>query len=86
MSQLANHWTITAFKDNIISHSELIVLIQLVSGNAKAISYGKLLVRSMSSKCELSVLEDELSSMQGVTIVRDAQRGVFVHVVKASIT
>ena len=48
------------------------------------LSYGKSLLRSMSSACELSVAKDELSLMQGVAIVRDTQRGVFVSIAKAS--
>ena len=38
----------------------------------------------MSSACELSVAKDELSLMQGVAIVQDTQRGVFVNIAKAS--
>ena len=38
----------------------------------------------MSAACELAVTEDELSSMQGVAIVRDAQGGAFINVVKVS--
>ena len=34
----------------------------------------------MSSARELSVIENELTSMQGVAIVRDTQRGVFINI------
>jgi hypothetical protein len=84
MPQLVNHWTITAFEDNVVPISELIVLSELVSANVGAISFGRSLLRSMSGACELSAVDDELSSMQGVAVVRDKQRGVFVNVVKAS--
>jgi hypothetical protein len=84
VSQLANHWTIAAFEDNIVPMSELVVLLRLVTGNVGAIGYGKSLLRSMSAACELAVTEDELSPMQGVAIVRDTQRGAFVNVAKAS--
>ena len=55
-----------------------------MAGNIGTIRYGELLLRSMSSACELFVTEDELSSKQGVAIVRDAQQGVFANIVKAS--
>lgn len=64
--------------------SELIVLLRLVSNNVGAIGFGKSLLRSMSTACELAVAEDELSSMQGIVIIRDAERGVFVNVARAS--
>ena len=38
----------------------------------------------MGMSGDLSVMEDGVSQMQGVAILRDAHRGVFVHVVKAS--
>ena len=82
--QLANHWVIAVFEDNVVPMSELIVLLRLVSNNVGAIGFGKLLLLSMSNACKLAVTEDELSSMQGVAIVRDAERGVFVNVARAS--
>ena len=48
MPQLVNHWTITAFEDNIVPISELIVLLELVSANLGAISFGRSLLRSPS--------------------------------------
>ena len=43
-----------------------------------------MLLRSMSAACKLAVTENELSSMQGIAILQDTQRGVFVNVAKAS--
>lgn len=79
--QLVNHWTIAAFEDNVRSIAKLVVLLRLVSVNVGAIVYVKLLLHSMSASCELSVAD--VSLMQGVAIVRDSQRGVYVNVVKA---
>ena len=80
--QLVNHWTIAAFEDNVQPIAELIVLLRLVSVNVGATKYGKSLLRSMSAACDLSV--SDVSLLQGVMIVRDWQRGVYVNVVKAS--
>ena len=83
MPQLCNHWTIAAFEDNIVRISELVVLLELVSTNVGAVGFGKSLLRAMSSECNISAADDDVSSMQGVAVVRDKQRGVFVNVVKA---
>ena len=50
------------------------------------IVYGKLLLRPMSAVCELDVTGDDLLSMQGVAIVRDAPQGAFINVVNVSDT
>ena len=78
VSQLANHRTIAAFEYNMVSMSELVVLLWLTTGDVGAIGYGKLLLRSMSAACKLAVAKDELSPMQGVAILRDNQRGVYL--------
>ena len=57
-----------------------------MSNSVGAISYGKPLLRLMSSVCKVSVIEDELSYVQGVAIVQDMQCAVFVNVVKISST
>ena len=77
-----NHWTVVAFEDNIQPIAELVVLLNLVSPNVGGIRFGKSLLRSMSSARELSVAD--VSLMQGVAVVRDSQRGVYVDVAKAS--
>ena len=84
VSKLTTHWKIAAFEDNIVPMSELFALLRLVTGNAGAIGYGNSLLRSMSAACALAVTEGELSSMQRVAIVRDAQQGAVINVVKAS--
>jgi hypothetical protein len=71
-------------EDNTVLISELIVLIQLLSSSVGVISYGKLILRLMSSACEVSLIKDELSSMSGIAIVQDTQRGVFVNVIKTN--
>ena len=81
--QLCNHWTIAAFEENIVRISELVVLLELVSINVGAVGFGKSLLRAMSSECNISAADDDVASMQGVAVVRDKQRGVFVNVVKA---
>ena len=53
-----------------------------MSVNVGATKHGKSLLRSMSAARDLSV--SDVSLLQGVMIVRDWQRGVYVNVVKAS--
>lgn len=86
MPQLADHWTIAAFKDNDVRMAELIVLLWLVAANVGAIGCGKLLLRSMSSACKLDVTEGKMPLMQGVVIVRDAQQCVFVGIARSNST
>jgi hypothetical protein len=81
-----NHWMMAALEDNIVLISERIILMQLVSSSVGAISYGKSLLRSLSSAYKVSVIEDELSSMSGIAIVPDTQHGVFVNVVSSRIS
>jgi hypothetical protein len=72
VSLLMNHWIIIALEDNIVSISELIILMRLVFSTVGAISYDKsLLSRLVSSVYKVSVIENKLSSMSGITIVRD---------------
>lgn len=60
------------------------MLLGLVSKNPGGVGHNKSFLGSMTTSTDLSVMEDGLSQMQGVAIVQDARRGVFVNVIKTS--
>lgn len=78
MPQLVHHWTVAVFEYNVEHITELIVLFDFVSKHVGRIGQGKSLLRLMTASTDLSAKEHGLSQMQGIAIVQDAQRDVFI--------
>ena len=82
VSHLINHFSINAFEENILPLCEIAVSLNLVPKSVKSIAFGKSLLRPSGNYLYQKALDEGMSSLHGVALLHDKERGVFVQAAK----
>ena len=79
-TQIIHHWAFKSFEDNLVPLCEIVLLNRFFMKSVAGVSKKKAVLKPVSTHMYRDATDEEFKKSQGVILLHDKERGVFVNV------